>query len=86
VYRYLGAQGIDGYAQRAVDELLAGLGALPPGPAHAARYLCDLAVAHAVAGDQAAARGVLDEVDRTAADTGDGQLAQTAGRVRQQIC
>ncbi|GIH19748.1 helix-turn-helix domain-containing protein [Rugosimonospora africana] len=86
VYRYLGAQGIDGYSRRAVGELIAGLAALPPGPAHAARYLCDLAVAHAVDGDPSAARDVLDEVDRTAAATGDVQLAQTAGRVRQQIC
>jgi transcriptional regulator with XRE-family HTH domain len=86
VYRYLGAQGVDGYSRRAVDELIAGLGALPPGPAHAARYLCDLAVAYAVDGDPSAARNVLDEVDQTAASTGDAQLGQTATRVRQQIC
>ena len=85
VFRYLAAQGIDGYSRRAVDELRAGLAALPPGGAHAGRYLCDLAVSHAAGGDLRAAREVLDDVARTAVATGDAQLALAVKQLRRQI-
>jgi transcriptional regulator with XRE-family HTH domain len=85
VLRHLAVQGVDGCARRAVDELTAGLAALPPGPAHAARYLCDLAVAHALDGDLQQARAVLDDVDRIATATESTQLTAAVRRLRRQF-
>jgi hypothetical protein len=85
VFRYLAVQGVDGSSRRAIDELTAGLAALPPGPAHAARYLCDLAVAYALDGDLREARGVLDDVERIATTTGSTRLTEAVTRLRRQF-
>lgn len=82
VYRYLADT--DGY-QRAINELSAGLTTLPPGTAHAGRYLIDLAAVYVLAGDARAATDVLDDVDQIASATGATQLAEDSGRMRQRI-
>ncbi len=89
VFRYLGAvDGDDGHNARAVDELRAGLDALPAdmrGAEWAASYLLDLAVAHAQEGDRAAALAVLDEVAAVAAATGSGELRGQVQRLRHRL-
>jgi hypothetical protein len=83
VFRHMG--GVDGYSQRAVEELTAGLEGLPSGVAYVSSYLCDLAAAHAHMGDVTAAGAVLDDVDEIVSALGVARLAGVVSRMRQQI-